>query len=86
MEPHNGSAPMTTKDLIRAELERLGEEDLQALYGLIKRLRAERSERACKPGSFLAKLKDIQIDAPEDFATNLDQYLSGEKRVEDDLH
>lgn len=35
--------------------------------------------------SFMSKLKSIKINAPEDFATNIDQYVSGEKRVEPDI-
>jgi hypothetical protein len=34
----------------------------------------------------MAALRDIHIDAPPDFAANLDLYVSGEKRVEPDLH
>jgi hypothetical protein len=30
----------------------------------------------------MSKLKSVKIDAPEDFAANLDLYMSGEKRVE----
>ncbi len=38
-----------------------------------------------KKQSLMAKLKSIRIDAPEDFATNLELYVSGEKRAESDL-
>lgn len=31
--------------------------------------------------SFLSKLKAISIEGPEDFAANIDQYLSGEKSI-----
>ena len=37
-------------------------------------------ERKNKP-TLMSQLKSIQIDAPEDFAANLDLYLSGEKSV-----
>jgi hypothetical protein len=30
----------------------------------------------------MSQLKNIRIDEPDDFAANLDLYLSGEKRVE----
>ena len=39
-----------------------------------------------KKQSFMSKLKTIKIDAPEDFANNIDLYISGEKRVEQDVH
>lgn len=33
----------------------------------------------------MSKLKSIKINAPEDFANNIDLYISGEKRVEQDV-
>jgi hypothetical protein len=33
----------------------------------------------------MTKLRQIQIDAPEDFAVNLDLYLSGEKHASTNL-
>ena len=74
---------MTTKELIQAEIETLSEEDLNELYAVIKHF--AQSKRHIKQQSFMAKLKRIQIDAPEDFATNLDLYVSGEKRAEPDI-
>lgn len=43
-------------------------------------------ERRRKAPSIMSKLRTIKIEAPADFAANLDLYLSGEKRVEDNLH
>ncbi|MGF1481599.1 MAG: hypothetical protein ACFB4I_19300 [Cyanophyceae cyanobacterium] len=34
----------------------------------------------------LTKLKEVKIHGPEDFAANIDLYLSGEKRIDDNLH
>jgi hypothetical protein len=31
----------------------------------------------------MARLREVQIEAPPDFAANLDLYLSGEKSVDD---
>jgi hypothetical protein len=75
---------MSTKELIQAELDALSDEDLEALYTVIKQFME--SKRHAKPRSLMATLRDIQIDAPPDFAANLDQYVSGEKRAEPDLH
>jgi hypothetical protein len=75
---------MSTKELIQAELDTLSDEDLDALYALIKQF--IQSKRPAKPRSLMATLRGIQIDAPPDFAANLDLYVSGEKRVEPDLH
>jgi hypothetical protein len=74
---------MSTKELIQEDLYTLSDEDLEALYALIKRL--IQSKRPGKPQSLMATLWGIQIDAPPDFAANLDLYVSGEKRAEPDL-
>ena len=69
---------MMTKERIFAEIERLDEDQLDELYTVIRQFTQE--QRATKP-RLMAKLKRIQIDAPEDFAANLDVYLSEEKRA-----
>ena len=75
---------MSTKELIQAEIETLSDEDLEALYAVIKHFL--QSKRHAKPRSLMATLRGIQIEAPPDFTTNLDLYVSGEKRGEPDLH
>ena len=75
---------MSTKELIQAELDTLSDEDLDALYAVIKHF--VQSKRHAKPQSLMAALRSIHIDAPSDFAANLDLYVSGEKRVAPDLH
>lgn len=45
---------------------------------------SDQSEQSSKK-SLMWKLKQIKIDGPEDFAENLDLYLSGEKRIEPDI-
>jgi hypothetical protein len=75
---------MSTKELVQAELDALSDADLDALYALIKQF--IQSRRHAKPRSLMATLRSIQIDAPPDFAANLDLYVRGEKRVEPDLH
>lgn len=74
---------MTTKQLIQAEIDALGEEDLGKLYEVVKRFAASKSKG--NGSGILATLRAVKIDAPPDFASNLDLYRSGEKRV-DDLH
>src|SRR5262245_25164400 len=75
---------MSTKELIQAELDTLSDEDLDALYSLIKQF--IRSKRPAKPRSLMATLRGIQIEAPSDFAANLYLYVSGGKRAEPDLY
>lgn len=43
------------------------------------------SKKSDNKPRFMSKIKSIKINAPEDFATNIDQYVSGEKRVEPDI-
>ncbi len=74
---------MTTKELIYTEINNIEEDDFDELYELLKRF-AHSKQRSRKPG-LLTRLQRIQIDAPEDFATNLDLYTTGEKHVESDL-
>lgn len=70
---------MSTKELIVSELDTLDEQDLNELYMIIKPFIEAR--RSTEPPSLMSKLRLIQIDAPPDFATNLDLYTSGEKNV-----
>jgi len=68
---------MTTKELIVTELGALNEKDLNELYPIIKSFIESRKDPS-QP-SLMSKLKRIQIDAPPDFVTQLDLYMSGEK-------
>jgi hypothetical protein len=75
---------MTTKERIQTAIDSVGEQDLDELYDLVRHFV---ESRAARPSTgIMAKLKGIKIEAPADFAANLDQYASGEKRVEDGLH
>ncbi len=74
---------MTIKEQIHAEIERMADDSLESLFTLIKSFAPTRAIPA--KGSIMAKLKKIRIEAPADFAANLDLYLSGEKRVEENL-
>lgn len=68
---------MSTKELIEAEIRQMDENQLNELYPLVKQIADTK-----KPApSLMAKLKQVRIEAPEDFATNLDLYASGEKRA-----
>jgi hypothetical protein len=72
---------MTIKELIYSEIDGVGEENLAELYEVVKRFTQAKAIQT-KPG-VLSKLKRIKIQAPEDFAANLDLYLSGEKQFVD---
>jgi hypothetical protein len=74
---------MTARELIQAEIDNLDDAELSELYVLVQDF--VQSRQKGKPQSLMAKLKTIKIEAPEDFAANLDLYLNGEKCVESDL-
>ena len=75
---------MTTKELIQSEIDRVSEDHLDELYKLVKDFAQSRQQNIKQ--SLMSKLRSIKIDAPEDFSTNFDLYLSGVKRAEPDLH
>ena len=70
---------MTTKERIYSEIEKLGDEYLDEVYTIIRQLTQKKVHQK-QPG-LMSKLRQIQIDGPEDFATNLDLYISGEKHA-----
>ena len=74
---------MTTRELIQAEIGKIPEDRLGELYALIRSFVA--SQAASRPGGIMAKLREVRIEAPPDFAANLDLYLNGEKSVGEDV-
>ncbi len=75
---------MTTKEQIQAELEHLTEKDMDELLHVIREMQADSHPAHTKPKGFLERLREIKIEAPEDFAANLDEYLYRGKKVGDD--
>lgn len=71
---------MTTKELITTEIETLSEDELKKAYGVGRSLTESKASE--QEPSFMSRLKRIQIEAPEDFAPNLDLYVSGQRRVQ----
>ncbi len=67
-----------TKELIKAEIDRVDEDHLDELYEIV--LRFSRGQGAGEL-TLMDQLMEIRIDAPEDFAANFDLYLNGEKSV-----
>ncbi len=74
---------MTTKELLLQQIEQLDEEELDALFAWVQQFLEQKTNSP--DDDFLVRLGDIQIDGPEDFAENLDLYLSGEKSLDADL-
>lgn len=71
---------MTTKELLWREIEHLDEEDLEALFVLIRDFLDQKSND--ENVGFLERLSEITIEGPEDFSENFDLYLSGEKSLD----
>jgi hypothetical protein len=63
---------MTVKEQIRAELDRLSDDQLGELLKVVTQLSRTGTEKPVKEG-LLDRLRRVQIDGPEDFASNLDQ-------------
>lgn len=72
-----GVESMVTKEVLRTQIDQISDEDAEALYQLVQTF-VQTRHREKKTG-LLARLRQIKIEAEPDFATNLDQYLSGEK-------
>jgi hypothetical protein len=70
---------MNTIELIKAGMANLSEKELKEAHRSGKK--STRSRRKSRRPNFMTKLRNIKIDAPEDFAVNFDLYVSGEKRV-----
>jgi hypothetical protein len=66
-----------TKELIKEEIDRVDEERLDELYELVRRF--TRGKTSKERSTLMDRLSEIEIDAPEDFATHFDLYLNGEK-------
>ncbi|HZG52100.1 MAG TPA: hypothetical protein VEZ40_08185 [Pyrinomonadaceae bacterium] len=70
---------MITKETIKSEIEKVPEERLDELFRVVRTFTAVKAEADGQ--SFMSRLKNIQIDAPEDFSVNLDQYLTGQTTI-----
>ena len=60
---------MVTKEIIQEKLEDLTPEELNQVYGLIEQLSS--AEKPGKKPSLMSKLRNISIDAHEDFSVKL---------------
>jgi hypothetical protein len=68
-----------TKEMLKHDIDGLEEVELERLYPLIKQLIQDCKQQPYR--SLFDELQDIKIEAPQDFALNFDQYLTGEKNV-----
>ena len=70
---------MISKELIKSEIEKVPEDRLEELYSVV-RIYSEPAGNG-DGRSLMSKLREIKIDGPEDFAENIDLYLTGEKTI-----
>ncbi|MDQ3748669.1 MAG: hypothetical protein M3367_06615 [Acidobacteriota bacterium] len=74
---------IVTKDKIKEEVEKVPKERLDELYEVVKRFSVPKKRKSKE--EFLANLQNIRIDAPPDFASNIDEYLYGGKEFGESL-
>ena len=67
---------MISKEQIKSEIEKVPDNRLEELYSVV-RTYSEPTGNGDRR-SFMSKLREITIDGPEDFAENIDLYLTGE--------
>ena len=67
---------MISKKTIIREIDNIPEERLDELHQLIHDFAKSKNIR--DTGNLMAKLRQIRIQGPKDFAGNIDVYLSGE--------
>lgn len=68
-----------TKELIHQAIDKIDDTDLNEVYLLIQKFSLETQQK--RRQNLLSKLRQIQIEGPEDFAMDSDAYVLGEKHA-----
>ena len=71
---------MNIREEIVEKIQRIPENRLSELYKVVEELADEE-----KKPSLMERLRQIKIDAPPDFSRNIDLYMSGEKKFDENL-
>jgi hypothetical protein len=71
---------MNIREEIIAKVQNLPERVLPEIYEIVEKL----EEKEDKP-SFMERLRKIKIQAPPDFSRNIDLYMSGEKKIDENI-
>ena len=74
---------LVTIETIKKEVEKVPHDRLGELYEVVKDFSQPKKKLSKK--EFLANIKKIRINAPPDFATNIDEYLYGGKDFDENL-
>jgi len=67
---------MISKDDIKKEIDTVTEDRLDELHQLIEKLTSQPG--ASNEDSLISKLRQVEIDGPSDFSTNIDIYIARE--------
>ncbi|HQU82750.1 MAG TPA: hypothetical protein PKY59_06485 [Pyrinomonadaceae bacterium] len=71
---------MTVREEIIAKVQNLPENVLPEIYEFVEKI----AEQESKP-SLMERLRKIKIQAPPDFSRNIDLYMSGEKKIDENI-
>ncbi len=71
---------MNIREEIVEKIQQIPENRLSELYKVVE----EFVEKERKP-SLMERLRKIKIDAPPDFSRNIDLYMSGEKKIDENI-
>lgn len=70
-----------TIDEIKKEIDKVPVDKLEGLYRHVRRLTEIRPQKQSRE-SFIENMNKIRIEGPPDFATNIDDYLYGDKTID----
>ncbi len=71
---------MTIREKLVRKVQSLPEESLSKVYEFVETI-----EKTDEQEGLLKRLQKIKIQGPKDFSRNIDLYMSGEKKIEDNL-
>ncbi|MDQ3633876.1 MAG: hypothetical protein M3405_05110 [Acidobacteriota bacterium] len=71
---------MTIREKLVEKVQNLPEESLSKVYEFVENI-----EETDETEGLLKRLRKIKIQGPKDFSRNIDLYLSGEKKIEDNV-
>lgn len=72
---------MITVEEIKKEIDKVPVEKLEGLYRHVRSLAEIRPQKQSRK-SFIENMNKIRIEGPPDFATNIDDYLYGDKTTD----
>lgn len=70
---------MVSRELIHSEIDRLGAEELDELYKVIRQL--NRTKRKSRKKGALSRIKQVKISASRDFSIKHDLAIAGKRRA-----